>query len=110
MDDDLPQSPWQVVTRWLAPRDYRLTRFLVLRLLGIVYTFAFLGLIFQGLPLLGAHGLTPIATYVDNLHAAGAGFLDVPSVFHWDASDTAIRVWSYLGFAFALACALGYAN
>src|SRR5262245_14402790 len=42
------------------PRDYRLTRWLILRLVGVVYLFAFVGLLLQGLPLIGHHGITPI--------------------------------------------------
>ena len=41
---------------------YWLTRFLILRLLGIVYLAAFLSLAVQVLPLIGAHGLLPAAT------------------------------------------------
>jgi len=43
---------------------YWLTRFLILRLLGLVYFFAFLSLARQVLPLIGEHGLT------GRLHAA----------------------------------------
>ena len=41
---------------------YWLTRFLLLRLLGIVYLAAFLSLAVQVLPLIGAHGLLPATT------------------------------------------------
>jgi len=100
-----------VVVRWAEPsRDYRLTRWLVTRLLGVVYVFAFLGLVYQALPLLGEHGLTPIGSYVDRMHTAGVTFWDVPSVFMWDASDTAILAWTYIGLAIAIAVLLGYAN
>ena len=41
-------TPWQTFLRWVGPpRDYVLTRWLILRLLGFVYVFAFLGLLFQ---------------------------------------------------------------
>src|SRR2546421_3311213 len=90
---------------WPEPRDYALPRWLILRLLGVVYVFAFVGIIYQGLPLLGSHRLTPAATYVH-----GSSFWHVPSVFVWDASDTALQVWAYVGLALGLACALGYAN
>jgi len=91
-------------------RDYRLTRWLVLRLLGVVYLFAFLGIVLQGLPLLGSHGLTPMANLVDRLHGAHLGFLDVPSVFMWGSSDTAITTWAYVGVALSLVVVAGYAN
>ena len=91
--------------RWLRPRDYVLTRWLILRLLGVVYVFAFLGIVFQGLPLIGSHGLTPAATYVEH-----ATFWQLPSVFVWNCSDTALMTWAYIGLAISLAVAVGYAN
>jgi hypothetical protein len=104
-------SPFETVIAWLgAPRGYQLTRWLILRLLGFVYVFAFVGIVLQGLPLLGSHGLTPIGTYVERLHASGATFWDVPSVFMFDASDGALMTWAYVGLAISIAVALGYAN
>ena len=95
-DDDVRvPSPIETFVRWFGPpRNYVLTRWLVLRLLGFVYVFAFLGIIYQGLPLLGSHGLTPAAALVDQAHALGQGFLDIPSVFMWNASDTALQYGS----------------
>ena len=44
-------TPWQRLAAWLGPpRDYRLTRWLVLRLLGVVYVASFAGILAQGLP------------------------------------------------------------
>ena len=104
-------SPWQTAIAWFGPpRGYQLTRWLVLRLLGVVYVFAFLGIVLQQLPLLGEHGLTPISALVDRLHASGKTFIDVPSVFMWDASDHAMQIWAYVGLAIAVVVALGYAN
>nr|HEX4312745.1 lipase maturation factor family protein [Kofleriaceae bacterium] len=110
MEDEPPQTPLQQLARWLAPRDYRLTRWLVLRLLGVVYTFAFLGLLFQGLPLLGSHGLTPIGAYLDRLHDAGVGFWQLPTLFHASASDAMIRALAVIGLVLSVACVAGYAN
>ena len=104
-------TPWQTFVQWLGPpRSYVLTRWLILRLLGFVYVFAFLGLIFQGPALLGSHGLTPVASYVDLLKSDGISFSEVPSLFMWGASDGSLAVWAYLGLALAVACTLGYAN
>src|SRR5262245_49801760 len=47
------------------PSGYWLTRFLFLRLLGLVYTVAFLTLINQGIPLIGEKGLLPARLYLD---------------------------------------------
>jgi hypothetical protein len=108
-DDDLHvPSAADRLSAWTRPRDYALTRTLILRLLGFVYVFAFLGIIFQGLPLLGSHGLTPAASF---LHKMGdPSFIDLPTVFVWDCSDTALMTWAYVGLAISLSVAAGYAN
>src|SRR5678815_5051648 len=75
-----PEQPEQVVARlkrWVGPRrPYVLVRWMILRLLGVVYLFAFLGILWQGLPLLGEHGLTPAGAYVEQLRDAGRSFWD----------------------------------
>jgi len=52
------------------------------------------------MPLFGDHGLTPVDTLVDRLHARGLGFFDVPSLLMFDASDAAITAWAWLGLHF----------
>lgn len=100
-DDDLrPPSPFArlrellgpIARRLGPPRSYRLTRSLLLRLLGVVYLFAFLGLFQQGLPLLGSHGLTPIASTLDRLREGGQGFVEVPTLFWLDAASAKARL------------------
>ena len=70
-----------------------LTRFVVLRLLGLVYLMAFLTLANQGPALLGPHGLLPVNGYLDAVAGAlgsrGAGFRALPSVFWLGAGDGA---------------------
>ncbi|MBV8759623.1 MAG: lipase maturation factor family protein [Deltaproteobacteria bacterium] len=112
MDEDVRvPTPWESLASWLGPpRSYQLTRTLIFRLLGFVYVFAFLGIILQGPALLGSHGLTPIGAYVDRMHAAGVTFWDVPTVFMFGASDSAIATWAWIGFVISLAVACGYAN
>jgi len=111
-DDDVRvPTPWATALAWFGPpRDYRLTRWLILRLLGLVYVFAFLGLIRQGLPLIGSHGLTPAVTYLDRVREHGATFWNVPTIFMWDCSDGALQGWAYVGFAISIAVLVGYAN
>ncbi|MEO6773512.1 MAG: lipase maturation factor family protein, partial [Kofleriaceae bacterium] len=83
---------------------------LILRLLGLVYVFAFLGILLQGLPLLGSHGLTPAAVFVDHVHQQGGTFWTLPSIFMVDCSDTSLQLWGWIGFAISLAVLAGYAN
>jgi Lipase maturation factor len=114
VDDDIDvraRSPLARLLAWVGPpREYRLTGWLLLRLLGVVYVFAFLGLVRQGPALLGADGLTPIATYVDGARAAGWSFWDLPSIFWWGHSDGTLQLFAYVGLALSLALALGVAN
>ncbi|MGE0397159.1 MAG: lipase maturation factor family protein [Kofleriaceae bacterium] len=113
--DDIPDvrepSPLDKLRAWLGPpRRYTLTRWLILRLLGLVYVFAFIGLVRQGPALWGSHGLTPTAPYLDALAQSGTGFWDLPSVLWWSASDRAMDAWAYVGLALSLALLAGYAN
>ena len=55
------QRPGQQAGAVAKQPTYWLTRYLILRLLGLVYFFAFLSLARQVLPLIGEHGSTPIA-------------------------------------------------
>jgi hypothetical protein len=96
--------------RFGPPRPYVLTRWLILRLLGVVYVFAFLGLVLQGPALFGSHGLTPAATYVELRVADGWGFTDLPSLFLWGAGDGALTLWAWAGLALSLLLVAGYAN
>ncbi len=93
---------------------YWLTRFLILRLLGLVYTVAFLSLAMQVLPLIGSDGLTPARLYLDrSAESAGSrvdGFLEEPSLFWVDASDRVLVTAAWIGVALSLAVVLGYAN
>ena len=104
-------TPLDRLRRWVGPpRPYAVTRWLILRLLGVVYVFAFLGLCWQGLPLFGEHGLTPAWREVDQLRAAGQTFWDVPSLFMFSASDAALQGWAIVGLVLSLALVAGYAN
>jgi hypothetical protein len=91
-----------------------LARFVVLRLLGLVYLMAFLTLVCQGPALLGPHGLLPIDTYLAEVAAeAGsraAGFWQLPSLFWLSASDGALRAAGLVGVALSAAVLAGYAN
>jgi Lipase maturation factor len=91
-----------------------LTRFVFFRLLGLVYTVAFLIVFFQWEPLLGSRGLLPAATFLDNVAGASgrslAVFLRLPTLFWLDASDAAFRVAGLFGLALAMALLVGFAN
>jgi hypothetical protein len=115
VEDVRVPTPWERVAGWWvywvgAPRSYRLTRWLLLRLLGIVFTAAFAGIVFQGLPLLGSHGLLPVHHYIGELRASGVGFVQEPTVFFFADSDGAFQTFAAIGLVLSIALALGYAN
>jgi hypothetical protein len=93
---------------------YWLTRFLILRLLGLVYLVAFASLAAQVLPLIGRDGLLPATSFLDRVAAhfgsRAEGFLQVPSLFWLDVSDRALVLTARLGTALSLVVLLGYAN
>ena len=94
--------------------SYWLTRFAILRLLGIVYAIAFLVAANQILPLIGSAGLLPVGNFLDHvrrvLGGSLGGFLRLPSLFWINHSDTALVVTAWIGFALSCVVACGYAN
>ncbi|MDP6945667.1 MAG: lipase maturation factor family protein, partial [Myxococcota bacterium] len=69
--------------RFAGPAPFWLTRFAILRLLGLIYTVAFLNVVSEALPLIGADGLLPAHLFLDRVAEAkgGAweGFVALPS-------------------------------
>jgi len=102
-----PASPPLASSHWL-------TRFAILRLLGVVYAFAFLAAATQILPLIGSHGLTPLNLFLDRVRvAAGSSvgaFVSLPSLFWLAHSDSALQITAWVGFALSCIVIAGYAN
>src|SRR2546426_1449108 len=94
--------------------SFWLTRFLILRLLGFVYFFAFLSAATQVLPLMGSDGLTPVSAWLDQvagrLGSGFAGFLRFPSLFWLGAPDAALAGVAWLGAGLSLLVLAGFAN
>ena len=93
---------------------YWLTRFVLLRLLGMVYAVAFLAAARQIVPLIGAHGLLPVGLFLgrvqDSLGTRVAGFEALPSGFWFAHSDAVLQGAAWFGFALACVVVAGYAN
>ena len=93
---------------------YWLTRFLILRLLGVIYAVAFLVAINEILPLVGSDGLLPVGIYLrqvgNELGSTGAGFMRLPSLFWFAHSDAALLTAAWIGFALSCVVVAGYAN
>jgi hypothetical protein len=96
------------------PPTYWLTRFVILRLLGLIYAVAFLVAINQIVPLIGANGLLPVGLYLKlvshALGSAGAGFVRLPSIFWFWHSDTALLAVAWIGFVLSCVVVAGFAN
>jgi hypothetical protein len=94
--------------------SYWLTRWLILRLLGVVYAVAFLVAIRQIIPLIGGGGLLPAAIYLQRIREAlgstSAGFFRLPSIFWFNDSDTALLTVAWIGFLLSCIVIAGYAN
>jgi Lipase maturation factor len=101
-----------------APRktgeSYWLTRFVMLRLLGIVYAVAFLVAVKQIVPLIGSHGLLPMDLFLNRVQSAlgspVAGFIRLPSLFWFAHSDAVLQTAAWIGFALSCVVVAGYAN
>jgi lipase maturation factor len=97
-----------------AGNSYWLTRFVILRLLGFVYAIAFLVAANQLVPLIGAHGLTPATHFLNaiqvQLGTRIAAIMRVPTLFWFGISDTALSIFSWIGFSLSVVVLAGYAN
>jgi hypothetical protein len=93
---------------------YWLTRFMILRLLGLMYAIAFLIAINQLLPLIGSNGLTPVNIYLKQisgwLGSDTAGFMRLPSLFWFWHSDTALITVAWMGFLLSCVVLAGLSN
>jgi hypothetical protein len=94
--------------------SYWLTRYMILRLLGLIYAVAFLVAINQLIPLIGENGLLPLKNFLSQVRQAlgsdTAGFFRLPSVFWFWHSDAALLTVAWLGFILSCLVLAGYAN
>ena len=94
--------------------DYWLTRFVILRLLGFIYTIAFLVAVKQLVPLIGATGLTPAHDFLSRVHSyygsRSEAMLHMPSLFWFGVSDLGLTIVAWIGLVLSLIVLCGYAN
>ena len=127
MTPGIPSDTWRgrALSAWLrklpdrlaAPgggAEYWLTRFVLLRLLGLVYLVAFLVAARQNVALIGRHGLLPAESYLNAVAAHFGsrfdGFLQLPGVFWFGISDTGLSVVAWIGVVLSAIVLCGYAN
>jgi len=98
----------------ITSTTYWLTRFMILRLLGIVYAVAFLVAINQVIPLIGSNGLLPLPYYLEYVRNAlgseTSAFMRLPSIFWFLNSDTSLLTFAWMGFILSCVVVSGYAN
>ena len=83
--------------------SFVLSRWLFLRLLGVVYLVAFASLVIQVRGLIGEHGLLPVSEYLERaseMYGDGAWRL-LPTLLWLDASDRGLLIVSAGGMALA---------
>src|ERR1043166_2086189 len=107
MENSIPQSSSEAPTYWL-------TRFVILRLIGFVYFFAFLSLATQVLPLIGSNGLLPADAFLHSIQnyfgSKTQAFISLPSIFWFGISDQLLLSLAWAGVVLSLIVMLGYAN
>ena len=115
----LNAAGWRSLRAWfrarsVPPNGYWLTRFVFLRLIGLVYLVAFLTLTDQVVPLIGENGLLPARDYLGRLELRFASrwdaFVARPSLFWLGVSDGLLTTMSWVGVGLSAVILLGYAN
>ena len=103
-------EPW--ATRRIEAPTYLLSRWLFLRLLGVVYLVAFLSLVTQVTGLVGEHGLLPVGTFLSRAHGiyGGAAYRLFPTLCWLGASDAILLALCWIGVALALLLIAGVAQ
>lgn len=102
----------EAITTYIG--DHWISRFLLLRVLGITYFFAFLSTALQVKPLLGKNGLTPATRFLDRLEKRFPSTWEKawyhPTLFWTHISDKALVYGAWLGVLLSALLTLGLAN
>ena len=102
----LTQLAWG---RDLEPSSYVLSRWVFLRLLGLVYVIAFLSLRVQVVGLIGAHGILPVSDFLQAVHRSfgSEGYRLFPTLAWIGSNDAALKLLCSIGALFGLLVMLG---
>jgi len=87
-----------------ASIDYHYTRWLFLRVLAVVYLFAFASLATQIVGLVGKQGILPAANFLAQITAQAPA---IPTIFWLNSSDFALSAACFAGIAFAVLAFFG---
>lgn len=104
----MSHTPLPPATSWW------LTRFVLLRFLGLVYLTGFLVAAHQLVPLVGHDGLTSADVYLERVQEQKGGrweaFLEMPTIFHWNCSDAFLQGVAWTGVVLSALVLAGFAN
>ena len=91
------------------PSSYVLSRWVFLRLLGLVYVIAFLSLRVQVVGLIGAHGILPAGNFLQAVQRdfGSEGYRLFPTLAWISSSDAALKLLCSVGALFGLLVMLG---
>jgi hypothetical protein len=94
-----------------CPSPHFLSRWLFLRLLGLVYFIAFASLGVQVSGLIGSRGILPAANFLQAVHAqfGSESYYLLPTLFWFNASDTALNLICGVGVLLSLLLVAGIA-
>ncbi|HET6578720.1 MAG TPA: lipase maturation factor family protein [Gemmatimonadales bacterium] len=92
-------------------RTYLLSRWLFLRLLGLVYLIAFASLAVQITGLVGEHGLLPVGQFLDWAHSiyGPRAYRLFPTLFWLGSGDLPLHLTAWAGVVLSIALMLGVA-
>lgn len=92
--------------------EYYITRFVLLRFLGLIYFFAFLSLANQVIPLIGENGLLPAKDFLKTFRFDSKvdAFISLPTLFWFGISDKMLVVLAWTGVILSSILLLGFAN
>src|SRR5579884_1106395 len=99
-----------VTEGWATRPGYLLSRWLFLRLLGVVYAVAFASLAVQVAGLVGSGGILPARDFLAHALDGGAAYRLFPTLCWLDASDGMLRGLAWSGVALALLLVAGVAQ
>ena len=91
--------------------SFALSRWLFLRLLGVVYLVAFASLAVQLTGLVGEHGLLPAAPFLEWAHSiyGREAYRLLPTLFWFGAGDMALQLVAWAGIALSILLIVGVA-